>query len=227
MVDIDPGSVYAVHVDDLSLMLLDFGVFSLPINNNDESSPMDLSYLRRAATERGDQWTTEVLSWEPRDFGYHNFLSKEECEYLISLAKPHMVNSTDVDSQTGKSKESRVLKIERLDASELNLSEDSTAYTKKEFYELLKRIHEGSKATCGLKLVTLCYGIIGFLKFLGPYYKLVITERREICKVSKSEIISLQNSSVLCHIANSRDEREHAQETPLYGGPYKRLLYDA
>ncbi|KAL0877305.1 hypothetical protein Bca101_027010 [Brassica carinata] len=52
MVDIDPGSVYAVHVDDLSLMLLDFGVFSLPINNNDESSPMDLSYLRRAATER-------------------------------------------------------------------------------------------------------------------------------------------------------------------------------
>ncbi|KAL0877306.1 hypothetical protein Bca101_027011 [Brassica carinata] len=75
---------------------------------------------------------------------------------------------------------------ERLDASELNLSEDSTAYTKKEFYELLKRIHEGSKATCGLKLVTLCYGIIGFLKFLGPYYKLVITERREICKVSKS-----------------------------------------
>ncbi|CAN7099018.1 unnamed protein product, partial [Brassica rapa subsp. narinosa] len=97
------------------LMLLAFGVFSLPINNNDESSPMDLSYFRRAATERseeglgkrGDQWT-EVLSWEPRAFVYHNFLSKEECEYLISLAKPHMVKSTVVDSETGKSKDSRV-----------------------------------------------------------------------------------------------------------------------
>ena len=136
----------------------------------------------------------------------------------------------------------RVLKIDRLDASELNVSEDSTAYTKKECYELLKRIHEGNKATGGLKLVTLCYGIIGlcfflcwwfyyysffsffffltfcvvsgFIKFLGPYYMLVITERREIgeiCghrvyEVSKSEIISLQNSSVLCNIANSRDE---------------------
>ena len=55
----------------------------------------------------------------------------------------------------------RVLKIDRLDASELNVSEDSTAYTKKECYELLKRIHEGNKATGGLKLVTLCYGIIG------------------------------------------------------------------
>ncbi|CDY67249.1 BnaC02g44270D, partial [Brassica napus] len=115
----------------------------------------------------------------------------------------------------------RVLKIDRLDASELNVSEDSTAYTKKECYELLKRIHEGNKSTGGLKLVTLCYGIIGFIKFLGPYYMLVITERREIgeiCghrvyEVSKSEIISLQNSSVLCNIANSRDENR-----------YKRLL---
>ncbi|KAL0701129.1 hypothetical protein Bca4012_057251 [Brassica carinata] len=108
----------------------------------------------------------------------------------------------------------KVLKIDRLHASELNLSEDSTAYTKKECYELLKRIHEASKATCGLKLATLCYVIIGFIKFMGPYYMLVITERREIgeiCghkvyEVSNSEIISLRNSSVLCNIANSRDE---------------------
>ncbi|KAG2311250.1 hypothetical protein Bca52824_022807 [Brassica carinata] len=59
----------------------------------------------------------------------------------------------------------RLLKIDRLDASELNRSEDSTAYTKTECYELLKRIHQGNKATGGLKVVTLCYGIIGFIKF--------------------------------------------------------------
>jgi hypothetical protein len=33
--------------------------------------------------------------------------SKEECEYLISLAKPHMKKSTVVDSSTGGSKDSR------------------------------------------------------------------------------------------------------------------------
>ncbi|WZY89721.1 hypothetical protein YC2023_046456 [Brassica napus] len=55
----------------------------------------------------------------------------------------------------------RVLKIDQLDASELNLSEDFTAYTKKECNELLKRIHKENKATGGLKFVTLCYGIIG------------------------------------------------------------------
>ncbi|CAG7909034.1 unnamed protein product [Brassica rapa] len=54
----------------------------------------------------------------------------------------------------------RVLKIDQLDASELNLGEDFTAYTKKECNELLKRIHKENKATGGLKFVTLCYGII-------------------------------------------------------------------
>lgn len=33
--------------------------------------------------------------------------SKEECEYLIELAKPQMAKSSVVDSKTGKSTESR------------------------------------------------------------------------------------------------------------------------
>ena len=70
----------------------------------------------------------------------------------------------------------RVLKIDRLDASELNVSEDSTAYTKKECYELLKRIHEGNKATGGLKRVAVCYGIIGMFFCVSSYVC-----RREDC----------------------------------------------
>lgn len=95
------------------LMLLAFGIVSLPVIT-DESSPNDLSPFRRSTVERTDglgeredQWT-EVISWEPRAFIYHNFLSKEECDYLINLAKPDMVKSTVVDSKTGKSKDSRV-----------------------------------------------------------------------------------------------------------------------
>ncbi|XP_010535792.1 PREDICTED: phosphoinositide phosphatase SAC4-like isoform X2 [Tarenaya hassleriana] len=111
----------------------------------------------------------------------------------------------------------RVLKIDRLDPSELNISEDATSYTKRECYELLKRIHEGNKATGGLRFVTVCFGIIGFIKFLGPYYMLLITERRKmgaICghnvyAVSKTEIVTLQNSSVPCSLANSRDENRY------------------
>ncbi|CAN1315190.1 Probable prolyl 4-hydroxylase 3 [Linum perenne] len=97
------------------LMLLGFGIFSLPVST-DDFTPNGLSASnRRMAVERDghglgkreEQWT-EIVSWEPRAFLYHNFLSKEECEYLISLAKPHMTKSTVVDSETGKSKDSRV-----------------------------------------------------------------------------------------------------------------------
>ncbi|KAL7086058.1 hypothetical protein ACP275_14G315800 [Erythranthe tilingii] len=102
------------------LMLLGLGILSLPVGSDDDSSLIgDRIKLKRLTIdiksesegdglgERGDQWT-EVLSWEPRAFVYHNFLSKEECEYLINLARPHMVKSTVVDSKTGKSKDSRV-----------------------------------------------------------------------------------------------------------------------
>ncbi|KAM7517306.1 hypothetical protein LguiA_006889 [Lonicera macranthoides] len=102
------------------LMLLALGILSLPIASDDDSSPIRdrITFKRRSLVigdgdksgsvkKRGDQWT-EVLSWEPRAFIYHNFLSKEECDYLIDLAKPHMVKSSVVDSKTGQSKDSRV-----------------------------------------------------------------------------------------------------------------------
>ncbi|XP_024633385.1 probable prolyl 4-hydroxylase 3 [Medicago truncatula] len=56
-------------------------------------------------TERKDQWT-EILSSVPRASMYHNFLSKEECEHLINLAKPFMARSLVVDGVTGEVKES-------------------------------------------------------------------------------------------------------------------------
>ncbi|KAI4377032.1 hypothetical protein MLD38_014727 [Melastoma candidum] len=115
----------------------------------------------------------------------------------------------------------RVLKIDRLDPSELNVREDSATYTEHECSDLLKRIHEGNKATGGLKFVTTCYGIVGFIKFLGPYYMLLITKRREIgaiCghtvyAISKSEMIPLPNSNVRSTLPYSGDESR-----------YKRLL---
>ncbi|PKA60411.1 prolyl 4-hydroxylase [Apostasia shenzhenica] len=92
------------------LMLLALGILSLPVSNDGpkSSSRSDRSAYETGRTgQRGEQWT-EVISWEPRAFVYHNFLSKDECEYLIELAKPHMEKSTVVDSSTGKSKDSRV-----------------------------------------------------------------------------------------------------------------------
>ncbi|XP_023514175.1 phosphoinositide phosphatase SAC2-like isoform X1 [Cucurbita pepo subsp. pepo] len=111
----------------------------------------------------------------------------------------------------------RVLKISRLEPSDLNILEDSTAYTDNECFDLLKRIHEGNKLTGGLKFVTTCYGIVGIIKFLGPHYMLLITKRRKIgtiCghpiyAISKSEMIPIPNSTARSNLAISKDENRY------------------
>ncbi|KAI3763531.1 hypothetical protein L2E82_13445 [Cichorium intybus] len=62
---------------------------------------------RENIEDKADQWV-EVIAWEPQAVIYHNFLSQDECNHLINLAKPNMEKSTVVDNETGKSVDSRV-----------------------------------------------------------------------------------------------------------------------
>lgn len=70
--------------------------------------------------------------------------------------------------------------------------------------------------------MALCF--TGFIKFLGPYYMLLITKRRligAICGhnvygVSKCEMIPLPNSSVQSSIANSRNENRSLVNSDCY-----------
>lgn len=50
----------------------------------------------------------EQVSWHPRVFILHGFLSPEECDHLRTKAKPMMTKSTVVDNETGKSVDSQV-----------------------------------------------------------------------------------------------------------------------
>lgn len=56
-----------------------------------------------------------------------------------------------------------MLKIDRSEPTELNITEDPTTYTEIECCDLLKRIHDGNKFTGGLRFVNTCYGIVGML----------------------------------------------------------------
>ncbi|XP_017649486.1 phosphoinositide phosphatase SAC2-like isoform X1 [Gossypium arboreum] len=111
----------------------------------------------------------------------------------------------------------RILKIDRLDPSELTVLQDSTTYPEIECYDLLRRIHEGNRSTGGLKFVTACYGIIGFVKFLGPHYMLLITKRRKIgaiCghtiyAISKTQMITIGSSPVQSNMAYSKNEKRY------------------
>lgn len=55
----------------------------------------------------------------------------------------------------------RVLKIDRSEPSELNISEDPVVYSLQEIRNLRQRIDEGNRATGGLNRVTKAFGIAG------------------------------------------------------------------
>lgn len=54
-----------------------------------------------------------------------------------------------------------MLKIDRSEPSDLNISEDPVVYSPKEIKNLLQRIDEGNRATGGLTPVAKVYGIVG------------------------------------------------------------------
>lgn len=57
-----------------------------------------------------EEWRGEViqLSWAPRAFLLKGFLTDQECDHLISLARPKLHKSTVVDNKSGKSIPSQV-----------------------------------------------------------------------------------------------------------------------
>ncbi|KAA3484422.1 phosphoinositide phosphatase SAC1 isoform X2 [Gossypium australe] len=108
----------------------------------------------------------------------------------------------------------RVLKIDRSEPSDLNISEDPVVYSPQEIKNLLQRIAEGNRATGGLNFVAKVFGIVGCIKFLESYYLILVTKRQQIgsiCghaiySIDESQLITVPHVSVQSDIAHSKTE---------------------
>lgn len=99
----------------------------------------------------------------------------------------------------------RILKISRTsDPGELEITEDDIVYTQRETQQIVNAIDEGNKATGGLKVrVNEFWGLLGFIKFTGAYYMIIVTKRSHVAvigghyidKIDKTETIQLTTSA--------------------------------
>lgn len=98
----------------------------------------------------------------------------------------------------------RILKIDRTaDSGDLVVAEDEIVYTKKEMNQLLNAVDDGNRASGGLKLKCSTWGLLGFIRFTGAYYMLLITKRSQVAmigghyiyQVDGTELVSLTVSS--------------------------------
>ncbi|RRT56603.1 hypothetical protein B296_00047740, partial [Ensete ventricosum] len=87
----------------------------------------------------------------------------------------------------------RVLKIDRSEPSELNISEDPVVYSPQEVKNLLQRIGEGNRATGGLIFVGKVYGIAG-----TRYLKRGVNDSGRVANDVETEQIVLDEEAGSC-----------------------------
>ncbi|KAK3227771.1 hypothetical protein Dsin_007633 [Dipteronia sinensis] len=106
------GSSSSSHFLALSLcfLLIFFpdlsGSVKIPVWLSDKQTQGSVSRLKKSVTFNPTRVTQ--LSWSPRAFLYKGFLSDEECDHLIDLAKDKLEKSMVADNESGKSVESEV-----------------------------------------------------------------------------------------------------------------------
>ncbi|KAF4611333.1 hypothetical protein G7Y89_g15680 [Cudoniella acicularis] len=92
----------------------------------------------------------------------------------------------------------RILKIDRTaDAGNLSIAEDEIVYTKKEMSQLLNAIDDGNKSTGGMKLKCSTWGLLGFIRFTGAYYMLLITKRSQVAMIGGHFTYSIDGTELV------------------------------
>ncbi|KAG9234060.1 SacI homology domain-containing protein [Amylocarpus encephaloides] len=92
----------------------------------------------------------------------------------------------------------RILKIDRTaDAGNLSVAEDEIVYTKKEMGQLLNAVDDGNKSTGGMKLRCSTWGLLGFIRFTGAYYMLLITKRAQVAMIGGHFTYSIDGTELV------------------------------
>ena len=92
----------------------------------------------------------------------------------------------------------RILKIDRTsDTGTLSIAEDDIVYTKKEMSQLLNAVDDGNKATGGIKLRCSTWGLLGFIRFTGAYYMLIITKRSQVAMIGGHFVYQIDGTDLV------------------------------
>ncbi|KAH8879444.1 hypothetical protein GQ53DRAFT_789292 [Thozetella sp. PMI_491] len=96
----------------------------------------------------------------------------------------------------------RILKIDRSggdhdEPPELSITDDKTIYSQKDMNQLLDTIDDGNKGTGGLKLRCTTWGLLGFVKFTGPYYMLLITKKSTVAMIGGHYVYQVDGTELI------------------------------
>lgn len=94
----------------------------------------------------------------------------------------------------------RILKVDRNTHepdSELSITDDKITYSQKEMNSLLDTIDDGNKGTGGIKQRCTTWGLLGFIKFTGPYYMMLITKKSTVAMVGGHYVYQVDGTELI------------------------------
>jgi hypothetical protein len=114
----------------------------------------------------------------------------------------------------------RILKIDRTndDASELSITDDKTVYTQKDMNQLLDTIDDGNKGTGGLRLRCTTWGLLGFIKFTGPFYMMLITKKSTVAMIGGHYVYQIDGTELIPLTSpNFKTDQRNTEESRFLG----------
>ncbi|PWN53902.1 hypothetical protein IE53DRAFT_383532 [Violaceomyces palustris] len=119
-----------------------------------------------------------------------------------SGAQPHSAGKGPSASSSAPNPRSKPTEAAQRDAEwELNVTSDRVVYTRTQVAELLEMIREGNRASGGLREVGRFFGIVGFIRFTGTYYMVLISRRSVVGLIGGHYIYHCDETKILpvCH----------------------------
>ncbi|KAH8819027.1 SacI homology domain-containing protein [Xylogone sp. PMI_703] len=92
----------------------------------------------------------------------------------------------------------RILQIDRgTEAGDLSIVEDPKIYTKAEMRQRLDKIEYGNKSSHGPKLKCSMWGLLGFIRFTGTYYMLLVTKRSQVAVIGGHYVYQIDGTELI------------------------------
>ena len=114
----------------------------------------------------------------------------------------------------------KILKIDRTsDVHDLNIARDDTIYSKQETNDLLNAVDDGNKPSGGLRLRCNAWGLLGFVRFTGAHYMLLVTKRSQIAVVGGHYLYQVDATDLvpLAAPSSSRLKLDQDEESRFVG----------
>lgn len=158
-------------------------------DDNDDEPAVAKPFVRTTSPDPTSRATKDAFDERVPDrliYKMHKFS-------LYETASRYYIVGVDVSE-----KRYRILKIDRTtEGAELKMTDDKIVYSLKETNQLLDTIDDGNRGTGGIKLRCTTWGLLGFIKFTGPYYMLLITKKSTVAMVGGHYIYQIEGTELV------------------------------